>query len=89
MAGSHDYVSAATERPSLGNRANRWKGLVALTIITFVQEPVSELQENDVSWILVDSGSAVTARPPTHAQEVPLIRGPERVFTKRWHEPQD
>ena len=36
---------------------------------------------NDVSWILVDSGSAVTLCPLTHAQEVPVVRGPERVFT--------
>ena len=39
---------------SLGNHTNRWKRLVALMIITFMQEPVSALQENDVSWTFVD-----------------------------------
>ena len=42
---------------------------------------MSALQENDVSWILVGSGSAVTACPPTHAQEAPIIRWLERVLT--------
>ena len=49
-------------RPSLGNHANRRKRLFVLMVITLVQEPVSALQENDVSWIFVDSRSAC---PPT------------------------
>ena len=62
---------AVTDEPSLGNHAVRLKRLV-------VQ---STLQENDVSWNLVDSGSAVTACPPTIAKEVRIIRGPARVLT--------
>ena len=68
-----------TESSSLANHANRWKRLVPFT---FVQSPVSALQEHDVSWILVDTGSAVTACPPTHAQEMPFILR-ERVI---WQE---
>ena len=78
--GSHDNVFAVTEKPSLGNHAVRWKRVVLL-IISLVQQPVSVLQESDVSRILVHSGSAVAACPATHAHEVPLIRGPERVLT--------
>ena len=42
---SHDHVFAVTESTSLGNHADRWNRLVVLIVITFVQEPVSALQE--------------------------------------------
>ena len=78
---SHDYVIAVADSPRLDNHPNRWKMLVVLMVITFVQEPVSALQDNcDTSWILAFFGSAVTACPPTHAEEVPIIRGSERVL---------
>ena len=84
MASSnHDHVCAVTEKPRLGNQAVRWKKPIVLLTISVVQESVSALQVNDVSWVLLDSGSAVTACPPTQAQEVPIIRGPETVLTLR------
>ena len=53
-----------------------WKKLVVL--LTDMHEPVPALQQNcDTSWILVGCGTAVTLCPPTLAQEVPIIRGPE------------
>ena len=77
---SRNCVFDVAESLSLDNHANRCKRLLVVIVITYVQERVSALEEGDSSWILVDSGSAVTACPPTHAQEVPIIRGPGRVL---------
>ena len=65
--GSHDNVFAVTEKPSLGNHAVRWKRVVLL-IISLVTQPVSVLQESDVSRILVHSGPAVAACPGTRSR---------------------
>ena len=84
---SHDHVFAVTERPRLGNHVIRWKRLVVFMMTTVVQVPVSTPPEYDVSWILVDSRSAVIARPLTHAQEV--HPSPRKSYDRCWHEPQD
>ena len=76
---SRDYVLAVTEGPRLDNNAIRWKKLIVLMLITFMHEPVSAQDNSDVSWILVGSCSAATACPPTHAQELQIIHGPEKM----------
>ena len=58
---SRNCVFDVTESLSLDNHANRCKRLLVVIVITYVQEPVSALQDNGESWILVDSRSAVTA----------------------------
>ena len=65
---SHDFVFAGTDKPSLGNHAVRWWRLVVVLIVLLVQEPVSTLEEDDVSWVLVVPRSE-------------SIRGTERVLT--------
>ena len=52
---SHGNVFSVTEKLNLGNHANRWKRLDVLMIINFANEPMSALQEHDVSWKPVDS----------------------------------
>ena len=84
---SHDFVFAGTDKPSLCNHAVRWKRLVVVLIVLFVQEPVSALEEDDVSWVLVGPRSAVTACPPTHAQDVPINPCPRKSVDRCRYEP--
>ena len=84
---SHDFVFAGADKPSLGNHAVRWKIQVVVLIVLFVQEPVSALQEEDVSWVLVGLRSAVTACPPTHAQDVPINPCPRKNVDRCRYEP--
>ena len=85
---SHDYLFAVMEKSRLGNHTVRWQRVFVLLIIFFLLEPMSALQENDVSWILVGSGLAVTACPPTHSQEAPIIPLAGKSADRCRHEPQ-
>ena len=80
---SHDFVFAGTEKPSLCNHAVRWKRQVVVLIV----QPVSALQEDGVSWVLVGPRSAVTACPPTHAQDVPINPCPRKNVDRCRYEP--
>ena len=61
---SHDYLFAVMEKSRLGNHTVRCKRLVVLLIIFFVLEPMSALQENDVSldsrWLRISSDRIAT-----------------------------
>ena len=70
-------------------KANRLMSLVVLMIITIVQETVSALQENDVSWILTDSGLAVYCMPIDARSRGANHPGPRKSADRCRHEPQD
>ena len=69
------FVFALTESPSQPvEEAGRTHG-------HHLHARASAQQDNcDTGWILVCSSSAKAACPPTHAKEVPIIRGLERVL---------
>ena len=82
---SHDNKFAVTESQSLGSHGCGWKRLVVLMIITSVQEPVSALQDNDVSWVQISSGCV-----PTDARSGGANHPwPRKSVDRCWHDLQD